>query len=355
MLGSHEMCITRRTAFPVPGLGAYPLPSSRATGCVLFGYYRCFSKRLRHKRRSAFTLVELLVVIAIIAVLIALLIPVVQRSRESASRLACTNNLKQLALGVHSFHERMNRLPNAQFDGPYGYGPDSPAWSFLAQILPDIEQNNLYQQGGIPIKTLRDSGVADAQIGVFLCPSDGYSGSGPRTDAGNLVGFAVCQTNYKGVSGANWGDDLEGRGGGNFPTQWRNQGANGSFDGHSNGDGMFFRLDWKHRISFADVTDGLSNTFMIGEDLPSETAWCSWPYANNAYGTCAIPPNLMRSSVASDVYWSWENNESFRSRHPGGLQFALADGSVRFVTEEIEFETYRALATIQGGEPAALP
>jgi prepilin-type N-terminal cleavage/methylation domain-containing protein/prepilin-type processing-associated H-X9-DG protein len=315
---------------------------------------------MRQRGPRGFTLIELLVVVGIIAILVALLIPAVQHVREASNRAACANNLKQLALAVHAFHDRMKRLPNAQFDGPYGYGPDSPAWSFLAQLLPDLERNDLYRQGGIPDKTLRASGVADAQIEVFLCPSDGYSAAGPRTDAGNLPGFPVGQTNYKGVSGANWGDDLEGRGGRDFPTEWRNIGANGSFDGHSNGDGMFFRMDWLYHLRFADVTDGLANTFMIGEDLPGETQWCSWPYANNAYATCAIPPNLIRPAgtqpgSSDPVYWSWENNESFRSRHPGGLQFALADGSVRFVSEDIELETYRALATRDGGEVVTVP
>ena len=88
---------------------------------------------------------------------------------------------------------------------------------------------------------------------------------------------------------------------------------------------------------------------MLGEDLPGETQWRSWPYASNASGTCAFPPNLMHAA-AGNINWSWQNNESFRSNHPGGLHFAFADGSVRFVREDIELEVYRALATIQGGE-----
>ena len=153
---------------------------------------------------------------------------------------------------------------------------------------------------------------------------------------------------------ANWGDDLEGDGGRNFPTEWRNEGTNGSFDGHSDGDGMFFRVDYRQPLRLIQVTDGTSNTFMLGEDLPGETQWCSWPYANNTTGTCAIPPNLMHAS-AGNILWSWENNESFRSRHPGGLHFAFADGSVRFIREDIELAVYRALATIQGGEVVEVP
>lgn len=97
------------------------------------------------------------------------------------------------------------------------------------------------------------------------------------------------------------------------------------------------------------ITDGTSNTFMIGEDLPALNTHCSWPYANNAVGTCAIPPN----SGLGDPTWDpkdFTRTYSFRSRHPGGLQFAFADGSVHFIHQSIALSVYRALATIQGGE-----
>jgi prepilin-type N-terminal cleavage/methylation domain-containing protein/prepilin-type processing-associated H-X9-DG protein len=307
------------------------------------------------RQAAAFTLVELLVSVAIVGVLVALLVPAIQQIREAASRANCANNLKQLGVAGHSFHDRMKRFPYNQFAGEFGAGPDSRAWSWLAQLLPDLEQNNLFQDGGIPDRSLRESGVVDQQIAVFLCPSDGYSNRGARFDAGNLQGFAVGQTNYKGVSGANWGDDLEGNGGPDFPTNWRNPGANGSFDGHSNGDGIFYRVDYRRHLRLSDITDGTSNTFMIGEDLPGEHQWCSWPYANNACGTCAIAPNVMRPTGPDLALWSWENSESFRSKHPRGLHFAMADGSVRFIQEDIDLAVYRALATIQGGEEVSPP
>jgi len=192
------------------------------------------------------------------------------------------------------------------------------------------------------------------QIGLFLCPSDDSSWSGPRSDAGNLIGFPVGQTNYKGVAGANWGDDLLGIGP-NISTDWRNPGTNGSFDGHSRGDGIFYRMDYLRLLRLTQITDGTSNTFMIGEDIPALDLYCSWPYSNNANGTCAIPPNVRGPNGQPYPPANWENAESFRSRHPGGVQFALADGGVRFISDGISLPTYRALATIRGGEAAAVP
>ena len=295
--------------------------------------------------RSAFTLVELLVVIAIIGVLLAMLLPAVQAAREAARRSACQSNLRQLALAVSGYESANKCFPPGQCAGiKYGFCEDSHAWSWLARILPYIEQSVLYEQGGIPDKTLRDSGVADRQLPEFLCPSDNYSQQGPRIDAGNLPGFPVGQTNYKGVSGANWGAD-ESQNTDHIGTLWPNKGTNGSYDGHAHGDGLMWRNDILFKIRARHVTDGLSHTFMIGEDLPEKNCWCSWPYANNAYGTCAIPPNYNEA----DPIW-WPDTHSFRSSHPGGLYFAFADGSVKFIEDSISKEAYRGLATRAGKE-----
>jgi prepilin-type N-terminal cleavage/methylation domain-containing protein/prepilin-type processing-associated H-X9-DG protein len=303
---------------------------------------------------GAFTLVELLVVLAIIAVLIALLIPAVQKVREAAARMNCSSNLKQIAIATHGYHDTHGAFP---VDSLTAFGSDYPTWSWLARVLPFIEQNNLSAQANIPVNTLYESrSLAADQIKVFLCPSDTADLAGPRSDAADLGQYPggpvippfidAGQTNYKGVSGANWmwGDP-----------QWHNPGTNGSWDGLAHGDGLFYRGDYLSPKRMTDVTDGTSNTFMIGEDVPVKNHWCSWPYANNAVGTCAIAPNARRANGTEYSSNDWMNVYSFRSRHPNGLQFAYADGSVHFIDNSIDLATYRAMATIQGGETLTAP
>ena len=172
----------------------------------------------RHRpSRHGFTLIELLVVIAIIAILIALLVPAVQKVRESAARLQCVNNLKQLALACHSFHDVNGKLP-----ANYGCCTDSGAyWSWIAMILPYIEQNPLYEGGsigvfnaaGTPTTTLAASSfngqpTITYPIAMLRCPSDPAYGQILFTDRADIFGGpngAGCAiSNYKGVAGSNW-------------------------------------------------------------------------------------------------------------------------------------------------------
>ena len=300
------------------------------------------------EQRPGFTLVELLVVVAIIGVLVALTIPAVNSVREGARRTACTNKLRQLVLAADNHHAAKGVYPPGRFLGKFGSGQDSRAWSWLAMSLPYMEEQGLYEAGNIPDARLNESSATAAHLELFVCPSANGDLSTPKEDAGNLIGFAVGQTTYKGVSGANWGADkslnLE-----SVSTKFRNKGTNNSYDGLREGDGILWRADFKHRMGHRRVVDGTSKTFLAGEDLPQHNIWASWPYANNAYGTCAIPPNL----IPDDPTWQYDSY-SFRSEHPGGLNFGMADGSVHFVSESIELDIYRALATRNGGEPFGL-
>ncbi len=308
---------------------------------------------VEYRERAGFGMVDLLVVIALIVVLAGLMMPAIQMSRARAQRVQCASNLRQIAGAVHTYLDEHNRFPYNTFQGVFGEGPDCHAWSWLARVVPYVDSGASIEPDFMR-DTLRESSTAQQAVSSFICPAD-PSLAGPRLDAGNLRGVPVGQTSYKGVSGANWGDDLQGDGGPNFRTHWRNASANGSFDGHSSGDGIFYRLDYQRLMRLEFISNGISNTFMIGEDICRATAWCSWPYANNANGTCAIPPNVEWSNGRHYSPMNWENNESFRSAHGGGLHFAYADGSVHFISDSIDLLVYRAMATIVGGETVIAP
>lgn len=310
------------------------------------------------KRRSAFTLIELLVVIAIIAILIALLLPAVQKVREAAARSQCQNNLKQLALAVHNYHDQNKFMPHNgsrtfTTSGQSCCGAGAPRWSWIARILPYIEQGDLYKMANVSETTNLNANatVLDAisrQPPTLLCPSD--NSITPRTNAANLEGIRVGITNYKGVSGGNWGDG---------EARWKWGTPNGPFSSptgtasHSgilNGNGIFFRADYLRKLRLTDIRDGTSSTFMIGEVIPDMDNHTSWPYNNNACGTCGIGPNSLQTTGQPYAPSDWPNVYSFRSRHPNGVQFARADGTVVFVNENIAIANYRALCSIQGGE-----
>jgi prepilin-type N-terminal cleavage/methylation domain-containing protein/prepilin-type processing-associated H-X9-DG protein len=312
---------------------------------------------------KAFTLIELLVVIAIIAVLVGLLLPAVQKVRESSNRLSCANNLKQLALAVHSYHDGQGSMPMNRygdydnwgaFGGPY---EDSASWSWLSALLPYLEQENLYYQGGIFRTPLNQSSAVATPVKVFLCPSDQALAVGPQLETTHYLrtGLLVGLTNYKGVQGANW-----------CWGEWANPGTNNcSCEGFWQGDGLIYPMDWENRKSFPCVTDGLSNTFMIGEDIwrPEIAQYgyqdviygggFAWAHPVESTLTCAIPPNVMNVDGMPCLYNDWVQIHGFKSRHSGGLQFAYADGSVHFISNSIPLGIYRAMATIAGNEAAA--
>jgi prepilin-type processing-associated H-X9-DG protein len=201
----------------------------------------------------------------------------------------------------------------------------------------------------MPDGTTRAASVA--LVGL-RCPSDNTWDTGVSTNRANHGGSPpIGLSCYKGVAGSNWAWGT-----------YVNTGPSGDANGLDVGDGMFFRSDGGGTIpstkrTFSSVTDGLSNTFMLGEDLPGINTHCGWPAANYSTGTCSIPPNnAMRTGQPGyNNPGDWPHVYSFRSRHPGGLQFAMGDGSVQYVSQTIDMNIYRAMATRNGSEATTIP
>jgi prepilin-type N-terminal cleavage/methylation domain-containing protein len=302
------------------------------------------------KRRGAFTLIELLVVIAIIAILIGLLLPAVQKVREAASRMKCANNLKQIGLAVHNFHDAYQRLP------PAGIGADGEAtWAVL--ILPFLEQDNLYRQWNLNLEYTyyrEPASVVGAQVPEYYCPSrrspsqlsiTGYTRSPWGGHPGALADYA-----------ANGGNTTEVLNDTRFmlgPLVY----ADTIFDKPNN-----TVVSWRSRTSFADITDGLSNTLLIGEkhvrptEFGKETEGDNSIYDDDNVFTLARfagrqTPGPIDRPLASSPTDNYRPEERFGSYHPGVCQFVLCDGSVRAIQNSINVETLTRLAVRNDGLP----
>jgi prepilin-type N-terminal cleavage/methylation domain-containing protein/prepilin-type processing-associated H-X9-DG protein len=322
----------------------------------------------------AFTLVELLVVIAIIGILIALLLPAVQAARESARRGDCTNKMKQIGLALHQYHDTNSRLP---LQTSYATPRSHRSWMVL--VLPQMEQEAMLEQCDLTISqlsgTVNSSGKSNREIimqtmPIFLCPSDAGSKT-PKTRTDDATNAAVAGspapllglTNYA----ACVGDHRNRLGTGFGPIEFFNPGSGNSAPSTSFFDfvnsaytapkvrGVFSRYGWS--ASFDDVSDGLSNTFFVGEVIPDFCNWQDWGHQN--FATTAFPINWKNKEFDNRTppYVSSYADESitFRSRHPGGANFLMGDGAVRLLPASIATAVYQGLASRNGGETVSVP
>lgn len=299
-------------------------------------------------RRRGFTLIELLVVIAVIGILIALLLPAVQAAREAARRMSCTNNLKQIGLGLHMYHDVHRQLPmgwlGLDSNGDADWLGD-PGWAWSTRILPFVEQRPLYENEidmNRPITDIANDAARVASLGVFRCPSDKAEPVfdlrdeiDEETEGPNVI-TTLATSNYPGVFGT---EDMH---------HVCEDPSDPDYNG-CQGDGCFFL---NRGIAFRDITDGTSQTFMVGE------RWSKWihsTWVGVVNGGWHAPARVV--AVASDEFPpnSEDNVEqqthNFSSWHPAGTNFLLCDGHVRMITEAIDLEVYNALCTREGGEP----
>lgn len=312
---------------------------------------------VQRPRKSGFTLVELLVVIAIIGILIALLLPAVQAAREAARRSQCSNNMKQIALAIHNYHDTFKVFPPgviaARLNAGAGSHPDSMSW--MPMLLPFMEQAPLYDQLK-PYMVTRNSSafpsnLMNTVIPMLTCPTDpnmgkqttvhGEQDPPPDKNDGFCGNYLLCNGSEQ---------VTEGTGGNSFRMN-----------------GMFY---YQSKTRMGSVQDGTSNTVMSAEILvvpENTTAHRDWrgryyraDHLSSIF-TTYLPPNttsadLCRTCEAVEPPWapctaSTPTQALYaRSLHPGGVQVGLADGSVRFVGETIDTQTWRALGTREGGE-----
>ena len=348
---------------------------------------------VRYSSRRGFTLIELLVVIAIIAVLIALLLPAVQAAREAARRAQCVNNLKQMGLAIQNYHDQQGVLPPSVISNQPGQGwgawtNSNMSWRILT--LPNMEQNPLYNSINFSMPSNNSTGIQElatawyTQVKVYLCPSDGNNQGGylPYNTAngsypmycpympGSTTSQMVPVTNYYMSFGDNYAIyPLSGANPWETPytaglTQrigwsgfWGTRGVIPPVSGDVEAFRGFADYRTMNVTSLAGVTDGTSNTIIVGEGLPDQDAnSCLWDATGSASGTTIpINWNTAQTTGGFGATAPWNSRFSyaargFKSRHPGGSNFLFVDGSVHFLKATINPLAYAALGSRNGGE-----
>lgn len=301
-------------------------------------------------RRGAFTIAEMLVSIAIIGVLIGLMLPAIQAARESARRSQCAVHMRQLAIGALSFESTRRRLPGGTGFFATTTTPITPkhfhGQGWIVEILPFIEQQPLYDVFAAFRTEEHESNLHRiqpaklkaiiAQPDEFVCPSDA-SGRELITTQYQWKNVLVAPTNYRGVIGSN----LMSPGTNSFPVVQPLQER--CDDGRVRCNGMIWRTSSQYPVKLKDVTDGVSKTMMVGEDLPSHNWHTMWSFSNGDTGSTYASLNHSLNHPDPAAWWDMRG---FRSYHACGANFAFGDGSIRFIQEDIHFGLYKAFSTI---------
>jgi len=325
---------------------------------------------LAHSRSRAthrgFTLVELLVVIAIIGVLVALLLPAVQQAREAARRMQCTNHLKQLALALHNYHDTYQKFPAAAYcGGPVrvsGTTDIARCHTWIESLFPFIEQGPVFDQ--IDFSVGNNLGVNPAilntiDIASLYCPSDPDAGMFVNTrenayTPGPDFGGKSMGANYRVSAGPLHMNTCT------IPAMTPNINCKSTGGARLAVDapGMFNGGNKSYK--FASAEDGTSNTFLLGEHLPAYNTFGMYFASHMHISTTNPPPNYFKvrdDCPKSDtrIGTCYAHMGGFHSRHPGGLNMAMTDGSITFIPETIDYMVWNFLGDKADGQPVTLP